>query len=203
MTADNEPAVRPKISPARYRQIRESVDSIACRRVRSDERNGEHHDGRRMFPRWGMMALHGVVDMFRDVCLLCGRLTVGHAVEYASGARAGVGGACERRPERVGGAHSQRHHQTIVRCLDYFGREKWIHVASVIHPGETYTVLVSNGTRRAMGDVEKYARTDHTRIVCRWRSLFGWRPKVRLQVDEFTYPRGHRLTQAEKEFLGL
>lgn len=81
--------------------------------------------------------------------------------------------------------------------------KKWIHVASVIHPGETYTVLVSNGTRRTMGDVEKYARTDHTRIVCRWRSLFGWRPKVRLQVDEFTYPRGHRLTQAEKEFLGL
>lgn len=81
--------------------------------------------------------------------------------------------------------------------------KKWIHVASVIHPGETYTVLVSNGTRRAMGDVEKYARTDHTRIVCRWRSLFGWRPKVRLQVDEFTYPRGHRLTQTEKEFLGL
>lgn len=81
--------------------------------------------------------------------------------------------------------------------------KNWIHVASVIHPGETYTVLVSNGTRRTMGDVEKYARTDHTRIVCRWRSLFGWRPKVRLQVDEFTYPRGHRLTQAVKEFLGL
>lgn len=124
MTADDETAVRPKISSARYRQIRESVDLVACRRVRSDERNGEHHDGRRMFPRWGMMALHGVVDMFRDICLLRGCLTVGHAVEYASRARAGVGCACERWSGRVGGAHSQRHHQTIVRCLDYFGRKK-------------------------------------------------------------------------------
>ena len=60
-------------------------------------------------------------------------------------------------------------------------------------------MLVPSPTRRLKGGVEELAKADRIRIICRWRSTFGWRPLAYLKVNEFSYPKGHRLTQSERD----